>query len=119
MRNVSRFAAETGFKGHLERWDWAFYSEKLKKKLFAIDDEILKPYFSLENAEKAIFGLASALYGIRFSENNSIPVYHSEVKTYEVYDSDNTFLSLLYLDLSSPPREERRRLDDKLQGPER
>ncbi len=103
FEKVSRFAAETGFKGHLERWDWAFYSEKLKKKLFAIDDEILKPYFSLDNAGKAVFGLASSLYGIRFVENNSIPVYHSEVKTYEVFDSDNTFLSLLYLDFHPRP----------------
>ena len=63
-----------------------YYSEKLKKKLYDIDDEILKPYFSLEKVEKAIFGLAASLYGIRFSSNNTIPVYHPEVKTFEVYD---------------------------------
>jgi peptidyl-dipeptidase Dcp len=103
FERVSRFAAETGFKGQLQRWDWAFYSEKLKKKLYAIDDEILKPYFSLENTGRAVFSLASSLYGIRFVENNTIPVYHTEVKTYEVYDSDNTFLSLLYLDFHPRP----------------
>jgi peptidyl-dipeptidase Dcp len=96
--NVSRFASEYGHTGSLERWDWAYYSEKLKKKLFDINDEILKPYFRLENAEKAIFELAMSLYGIRFAQSTSIPVYHKEAKTYEVYDSDNSFLAILYVD---------------------
>jgi peptidyl-dipeptidase Dcp len=96
--HIREFASGLGHIGSLERWDWAFYSEKLKKKLFNIDDEILKPYFSLDKAEKAIFDLASSLYGIRFKRNNSMQVYHPEVKTFEVYDSDNTFLAVLYLD---------------------
>ncbi len=103
FENVRKFASGCGHKGRLERWDWAFYSEKLKKKLFTIDDEILKPYFSLENTEKAIFNLASSLYGIRFIWNNSVEGYHSEVKTFEVYDSDNSFLALLYLDYHPRP----------------
>ena len=60
----------TDIQDSLERWDWAYYSEKLKKKLYDIDDEILKPYFSLENVENAIFDLATSLYGIRFVRNN-------------------------------------------------
>ena len=103
FKNVSNFALNCGHKGSLQRWDWAYYSEKLKKELYNIDDEILKPYFRLENAEKAIFELASSLYGIRFVQSDSIPVYHQEVKTYEVYDSDRSFLSLLYVDYHPRP----------------
>lgn len=101
--NISSFAEDCGHLGLIERWDWAIYSERLKKKLYDIDDEILKPYFRLESAEMAIFGLANTLYGIRFTPNNSIPVYHPEVKTFEVYDHDNTFLALLYIDYHPRP----------------
>ena len=69
FENIKKFAAENGHKGAIERWDWAFYSEKLKKKLYEIDDEILKPYFSLEKVENAIFNLATTLYGIKFHQN--------------------------------------------------
>jgi len=103
LNNIRNFAADNGFEGELERWDWAFYSEKLKKKLYDIDDEILKPYFSLDKAETAIFSLAATLYGIRFSLNNSIPVYHPEVKTFEVYDNDDKFLAILYVDYHPRP----------------
>jgi len=101
--NIRKFAESCGHTGKIQRWDWAYYSEKLKKKLYDIDDEILKPYFSLEKIENAIFGLATSLYGIRFSRNNTIPVYHSEVKTYEVYDQDDSFLSVLYIDYHPRP----------------
>jgi peptidyl-dipeptidase Dcp len=101
--NIRNFAENCGHKGKIERWDWAFYSEKLKKKLFEIDDEILKPYFRLEKVEEAVFGLATTLYGIRFVRNNTVPVYHPDVKTFEVYDSDNSFLSLLYIDYHPRP----------------
>jgi peptidyl-dipeptidase Dcp len=101
--NLTRFASECGHNGPLERWDWAYYSEKLKRKKFNIDDEILKPYFRLENTEKAIFDLASSLYGIRFVQSTSIPVYHREIKTFEVYDSDDSFLAILYVDYHPRP----------------
>ena len=97
-KNIWSFAKGCGHTDKIERWDWAYYSEKLKKKLYDIDDEILKPYFSLEKVETAIFGLATSLYGIRFSRNDTIPVYHPEVKTYEVHDHDDSFLSVLYID---------------------
>ena len=98
FENLKSFAMTNGHTGDIQRWDWAWYSEKLKKELFDIDDEILKPYFSLDKAEKAIFSLAGSLYGIKFIPNDSIPVYHKEVRTFEVYDKDDTFLALLYLD---------------------
>ena len=94
FENIRKFAESQGHTGAIERYDWAYYSEKLKKKLY----EILKPYFSLEKVEAAVLDLASALYGIRFIRNNVITVYNSEVKTFEVYDHDNTFLSILYID---------------------
>jgi peptidyl-dipeptidase Dcp len=95
---ITHFAESCGHVGTIERWDWAYYSEKFKKQFYNIDDEILKPYFSLEKVENAIFGLASSLYGIKFIQNYSVPVYHPEVKTFEVYDEDNTFLSILFID---------------------
>jgi len=101
--NIRKFAVENGLTESLERWDWAYYSEKLKKKLYNIDNEILKPYFSLEKVEKAIFDLATKLFGIRFSPNNSIDVYHQEVKTFEVYDQNDSFLSILYVDYFPRP----------------
>jgi len=103
FEHVSSIAESRGHTGAIERYDWAYYSEKLKKKLYDIDDEILKPYFSLEKVEAAILGLASALYGIRFIRNNTIPIYHPEVKTFEVYDYDKTFLSILYIDYHPRP----------------
>lgn len=84
-------------------WDWSYYSEKLKAIRFQVDDEMTRPYFSLENVKRGVFGLATRLYGITFKENKTIPVYHPEVQTYEVYDADGKFLSILYTDFF--PRE--------------
>ncbi|MBR5612925.1 MAG: M3 family metallopeptidase, partial [Bacteroidaceae bacterium] len=79
-------------------WDWAFYSRILKEKKFNIDEEILRPYFELNKVIEGVFGLATRLYGITFQENKDIPVYHADVKAYEVYDMDNSFLAVLYTD---------------------
>lgn len=103
FNNLESFAEELGYKGKLNRWDWSFYSEKLKKKLYDIDDELLKPYFTLEKVQEAIFSLAGKLYGISFVCNTEIPVYNPEVRTFEVYDSDGTFLAILYTDFHPRP----------------
>nr|WP_087880511.1 M3 family metallopeptidase [Parabacteroides sp. Marseille-P3160] len=87
---------QTDFR--LMPWDWNYYAEKLKALRFQVDDEMTRPYFSLENVKKGVFGLATELYGITFKENKKIPVYHPEVQTYEVYDADGKFLSILYTD---------------------
>lgn len=79
-------------------WDWSYYAEKLKDSKFNVNDEMTRPYFELGNVTKAVFGLATRLYGITFKENKDIPVYHPEVTAYEVYDEDGTFLSVLYTD---------------------
>ena len=79
-------------------WDWAYYSEKLKEKKFNLNEEELRPYFELNNVIQGVFGLATRLYGITFQENPAIPVYHPEVKGYEVHDKDGSFLAVLYTD---------------------
>jgi peptidyl-dipeptidase Dcp len=87
----------------LQRWDWSFYAEKLKMEKYAVSDEIIKPYLRLENVGKAIFDLFGRLYGLNFKNTTEIPVYHPDVKTFEVYEEDGRFLALLYLDFF--PRE--------------
>ena len=103
FENIRKFAEINGHQGDLERWDWAYYSEKLKKARFDIDDEILKPYFSLESVQKAIFSLAEKLYGISFRENKDIPVYHPEVITWEIADPDGKLLAVFYADFHPRP----------------
>jgi peptidyl-dipeptidase Dcp len=95
---VESFAHESGFKGRFERWDWAFWSEKLKMKLYNIDDELLRPYMPLDKVQEAVLGLATRLYDISFVPNNAIPVYHTEVKTLEVKDNTGEVIALLMLD---------------------
>ena len=82
----------------LEPWDVAFYSHKLQMKKFNIDAEMLRPYFQLNKVIDGVFGLATRLYGITFKENKDIPVYHPDVKAYEVFDRDGSFLAVFYAD---------------------
>ncbi|MDR1097646.1 MAG: M3 family metallopeptidase [Tannerella sp.] len=82
-------------------WDWSYYAEKLKKQQFNVNDEMTRPYFELERVKKEIFGLATDLYGLTFRENPEIPVYHRDVTVYEVLDSDQSRLGLLYTDFFS------------------
>jgi len=95
---VEAFAKKLGLKSKLQRWDWSYYSEKLKKEKYSIDDEQLKPYFKLENVQAGIFELTNRLFGLKYVENTEIPVYHKDVKTFEVYDENDKFMSILYLD---------------------
>lgn len=90
--------AEQGDDFELMPWDFSFYAERLRKAKYNFDEEMLRPYFKLENVIDGVFGLATKLYGITFNENKSIPVYHPDVKAYEVCDADGTFLSVLYAD---------------------
>lgn len=82
----------------LEPWDTAFYSHKLKLKKYNIDAEMLRPYFQLDKVIDGVFGLANRLYGITFKENKQIPVYHPDVKAYEVFDRDGSYLAVFYAD---------------------
>jgi peptidyl-dipeptidase Dcp len=95
---VAQYAKNHDLKDQLQRWDFSYYSEKVKAEKFSFTEEMTKPYFQLEKVEQGIFDLATSLYGISFKENKDIPVYNPEVKAYEVYDENNKFLSILYLD---------------------
>ena len=82
----------------VEPWDFSYYSHKLQLKKFDLDSEMLRPYFELSNVIKGVFGLANRLYGITFKENKDIPVYYQDVKAYEVFDKDGTYLAVFYAD---------------------
>ncbi|MBR4898397.1 MAG: M3 family metallopeptidase [Prevotella sp.] len=82
----------------MQPWDAAFYSHKLKLKKYNIDAEMLRPYFQLDKVIDGVFGLANKLYGITFKENKEIPVYHPDVKAYEVFDKDGSYLAVFYAD---------------------
>ena len=82
----------------LEPWDFSYYSHKLQLEKFNIDAEMLRPYFELSKVIDGVFGLANRLYGITFKENPSIPVYHPDVKAYEVFDQDGSYLAVFYAD---------------------
>jgi peptidyl-dipeptidase Dcp len=82
----------------LQPWDFSYYANKLKEQRFNINSEMLRPYFELSNVKKGVFGLASRLYGITFSPNTAVPVYHPDVEVFDVKDKDGTFLALLYCD---------------------
>ena len=82
----------------MEAWDTAFYSHKLQMRKYNIDAEMLRPYFQLDKVISGVFGLASKLYGITFKENNDITTYHPDVKAYEVFDRDGSFLAVFYAD---------------------
>lgn len=79
-------------------WDFSYYSHKLQLKKYNIDSEMLRPYFELSKVIDGVFGLATRLYGITFKENKDIPVYHPDVKAYEVFDKDGSYLAVLYAD---------------------
>lgn len=102
-KEVEDFARRNGFQGELQRWDWTYYSNKLKQEKYNLDDEMLKPYFKLENVQEGVFGLANKLYGLTFKEVSNIPKYHEDVKTFEVHDGNGDFLAILYTDFF--PRE--------------
>ena len=89
---------EEGAAFKMEPWDLAYYSQLLKKKKYDLDPEMLRPYLELGNVIKGVFGLATRLYGITFKENKDIPVYHPDVKPFEVYDKDGSYLAVLYVD---------------------
>ncbi|MBF1054910.1 MAG: M3 family metallopeptidase [Prevotellaceae bacterium] len=84
-------------------WDFGYYSHKLQMEKYNLDAEMLRPYFQLDKVIQGVFGLATKLYGITFKENKDIPVYHPDVKAYEVFDKDGSYLAVFYADFY--PRE--------------
>ena len=98
FKELASFAQELDGIDRLEKWDGSYYSEKLKQKLFNLDDEQLKPYFKLENVIAGVFKVAEKLFALQFEEVFDVEKYHEEVKTYRVYDADKNFISLFYAD---------------------
>lgn len=96
IRALARESEGTGFE--FKPWDFAFYSEKLKEKKFSLSDEMVRPYFELNQAIYGMFYLATRLYGITFKQNHDIPLFNPDVKVWEVYDFDGRYLALLYCD---------------------
>ena len=97
-RMVADYAASLGFEGELMPWDWAYYTEKYKDEKYALNDELVKPYLKLENVKKGVFMLANKLYGLNFTPDDKIEVYHPDVTAYDVTDADGRFMAVLYLD---------------------
>ncbi|MDQ7915960.1 M3 family metallopeptidase [Mesonia sp. MT50] len=106
FKELTAFAQELDGLDHLEKWDSAYYSEKLKQKLFDVDDEQLKPYFQLENVIDGVFTVANKLYDLQFKEVHDVDTYHEEVKTYRVTDVNGEEVALFYADFH--PREGKR-----------
>ena len=85
-------------ENRMQPWDFGYYSHKLQLKKYNLDSEMLRPYFELSKVIDGVFGLATRLYGITFKENSNIQVYHPDVKAYEVFDKDGSYLAVLYAD---------------------
>ena len=99
VADVFAYAKKNGFDGdRLESWDFSYWSERYQEAEYSLSAEELKPYFQLESCIDAVFGLASRLYGISFTELDNVPVYHEDVKVYEVKDADGSHLALFYAD---------------------
>ena len=106
VADIQKYAAKNGFKEKLMPWDFSYWSEKYRDEKYAINEELLKPYFELSNVQAAIFDLANRLYGLQFTENPDIPVYHPDVKAFDVTDENGRFMAVLYIDYF--PRESKR-----------
>jgi peptidyl-dipeptidase Dcp len=99
VADVLAYAKKNGFEDDmLQSWDFTYWSERYKEAEYSLSAEELKPYFQLESCIDAVFGLATRLYGISFTELSNVPVYHEDVKVYEVKDADGTHLALFYTD---------------------
>ena len=99
IKEVEQLAKEMeGDAFEMQPWDFGYYSHKLQLQKYNIDSEMLRPYFELSKVIEGVFGLANRLYGISFKENNEIPVYHQDVKAYDVFDADGSYLAVFYAD---------------------
>lgn len=103
LRRVETFAKEHGHTEPLQPWDWSYWAQQYQKAYYELDEEMLRPYFELTKVSEAVLGLATTLYGIHFTPRPELPVYHPDVRAYEVTDADGSYLGLLYTDFF--PRE--------------
>ncbi|RTY71504.1 M3 family metallopeptidase [Flavobacterium sp. LB2P53] len=104
--DIQKMMAKEGIKGAVQPYDWRYYTEKIRKERFDLDEEELKPYFSLENVRKGVFQVTEKLYGLQFKVLTDVPKYHEDVTVWEVTEKDGTHLGVLYMDFH--PRESKR-----------
>ncbi|HLN52262.1 MAG TPA: M3 family metallopeptidase [Lentimicrobium sp.] len=103
LAEMQKISDSEGNNFKLASWDWWYYAEKLRKQKYNLDENELKPYFSLDNVRNGMFAVAAQLYGISFQKVDNLPVYHKDVETYEVKDNDGSHLGILYLDYYPRP----------------
>lgn len=103
VKDMQKIIRKEGGKFRLEPWDWWHYAEKVKKEKYALDEEMIRPYFVIDNVRDGAFWLAGQLYGIKFKERKDIQVYHEEVKAFEVMENDGSHIGILYVDYHPRP----------------
>lgn len=103
VKEMQKIIDKEGGDFKLQSWDWWYYAEKVRKEKFDLDENQLKPYFSLQNVKDGMFMVANKLYGIEFEKLNNLPVYHEEVETYKVTEADGDHVGILYLDYHPRP----------------
>ena len=106
VNEIQKSLIADGFSGEVQPWDYSFYSEKIRKAKYDLDEQELTPYFSLLNVQEGIFMVAEKLYGLKFKPLTELPVYHPEVTTWQVLDADQSIVGILYMDMH--PRESKR-----------
>ena len=104
--DIQKMMAKDGIKGAVQPYDWRYYTEKIRKERFDLDEEELKPYFSLENVRKGVFQVTGKLYGIQFKELNNVPKYHPDASVWEVTEADGSPIGIIYMDFH--PRDSKR-----------
>ncbi|HNV81960.1 MAG: M3 family metallopeptidase [Tenuifilaceae bacterium] len=104
--DIQKMIDEEESKFKLASWDWWYYTEKIRKAKYDLDEEMLKPYFPLENVKKGIFLLTEKLYGLKYEKLSDVPIYHPEAEAYEVKGADNQHIGILFMDFH--PRESKR-----------
>lgn len=96
--DIQKMMDKDGIKDKVQPYDWRFYTEKIRKERFDLDEQELKPYFSLDNVRKGVFQVTENLYGLKFKQMNNIPVYHEDVTAWEVTEANGTHVGILYMD---------------------
>lgn len=104
--DIQKMMAKEGIKGAVQPYDWRYYTEKIRKERFDLDEEELKPYFSLDNVRKGVFQVTEKLYGIQFKELTNVPKYHEDSTVWEILEKDGSHIGVLYMDFH--PRESKR-----------
>ncbi|WP_338646459.1 M3 family metallopeptidase [Flavobacterium sp. KS-LB2] len=104
--DIQKMMAKEGIKGAVQPYDWRYYTEKIRKERFDLDEEELKPYFSLHNVRKGVFQVTEKLYGIQFKALTNVPKYHEDATVWEILEKDGSHIGVLYMDFH--PRESKR-----------